>query len=142
MSTLLHPDDISRFITGRLTGSLASGLVLWQGNIPGLPEHALTGAPFTGINVLLLWQAMQQRSLRSGRWLTGMTSDSLADRSGQVKNPSPWYVTDRRYHCLRWSILNNATDCRTPCSRHGRCHPGHSLHWMSPTVCSRTVGSP
>lgn len=54
MNTPLHPDDISRFITGRLIGSLAAGQVPWRGTVPGLPEHALTGVPFTGVNVLLL----------------------------------------------------------------------------------------
>jgi len=82
MNTPLHPDDICRFITGRLTGSLAAGQVPWHGAVPGLPEHALTGVPFTGINVLLLWQAMQQRSLHSGRWLTG---DDLRQLGGQVR---------------------------------------------------------
>ncbi|EFV2298685.1 DUF1738 domain-containing protein, partial [Salmonella enterica] len=82
MNTPLHPDDISRFITGRLIGSLAAGQVPWRGTVPGLPEHALTGVPFTGVNVLLLWQAMQQRSLRSGRWLTG---DDLRQLGGQVR---------------------------------------------------------
>ncbi|EJM3021050.1 DUF1738 domain-containing protein [Salmonella enterica] len=82
MNTPLHPDDISRFITGRLIGSLAAGQVPWRGTVPGLPEHALTGEPFTGVNVLLLWQAMQQRSLRSGRWLTG---DDLRQLGGQVR---------------------------------------------------------
>lgn len=57
MNTPLHPDDISRFITGRIIGSLAAGQVPWRGTMPGLPEYALTGEPFTGVNVLLLWQA-------------------------------------------------------------------------------------
>ncbi|HAE0181667.1 TPA_asm: DUF1738 domain-containing protein [Salmonella enterica] len=83
MNTPLHPDDISRFISGRLISSLTAGQVPWRGTIPGLPEHALTGVPFTGINVLLLWQAMQQRSLRSGRWLTG---DDLRQLGGQVRS--------------------------------------------------------
>lgn len=82
MNTPLHPDDICRFITGRIIGSLAAGQVPWRGTVPGLPEHALTGVPFTGVNVLLLWQAMQQRSLRSGRWLTG---DDLRQLGGQVR---------------------------------------------------------
>lgn len=82
MNTSLHPDDISRFITGRIIGSLAASQVPWHGTVPGLPEHALTGEPFTGVNVLLLWQAMQQRSLHSGRWLTG---DDLRQLGGQVR---------------------------------------------------------
>ncbi|EHS6239326.1 DUF1738 domain-containing protein, partial [Salmonella enterica] len=83
MNTSLHPGDISRFITGRIIGSLAAGQVPWHGTVPGLPEHALTGEPFTGVNVLLLWQAMQQRSLHSGRWLTG---DDLRQLGGQVRS--------------------------------------------------------
>ena len=82
MNTSLHPNDICQFITGRLVNSLAAGQVPWYDTLPGLPEHALTGVPFTGINVLLLWQAMQQRSLRSGRWLTG---DDLRRLGGQVR---------------------------------------------------------
>ncbi|ECA1950208.1 DUF1738 domain-containing protein [Salmonella enterica subsp. enterica serovar Virchow] len=82
MNTSLSPDDICRFITGRIINSLTAGQVPWQGVPPGLPEHALTGTPFTGINVLLLWQAMQQRSLSSGRWLTG---DDLRRLGGQVR---------------------------------------------------------
>ncbi|EHE1570066.1 ArdC family protein, partial [Salmonella enterica] len=83
MNTPLHPDDISRFITGRIIGSLAAGRVPWYGTVPGLPEHALTGEPFTGVNVLLLWQAMQQRSLHSVRWLTG---DDLRQLGGRVRD--------------------------------------------------------
>ncbi|EBA8055334.1 DUF1738 domain-containing protein [Salmonella enterica] len=83
MNTPLHPDDISRFITGRIIGSLAAGRVPWHGTVPGLPEHALTGEPFTGVNVLLLWQAMQQRSLHSVRWLTG---DDLRQLGGRVRD--------------------------------------------------------
>lgn len=82
MNTSLHPEDIGRFITDRLVGSLAAGQVPWHDTMPGLPEHALTGVPFTGVNVLLLWQAMQQRSLRSRRWLTG---DDLRRLGGQVR---------------------------------------------------------
>ncbi|EFV0416693.1 hypothetical protein U3C77_004381 [Salmonella enterica] len=31
MNTSLHPGDISRFITGRIIGSLAAGQVPWHG---------------------------------------------------------------------------------------------------------------
>ncbi|ECO1013811.1 N-6 DNA methylase [Salmonella enterica subsp. enterica serovar Newport] len=46
-----------------------------------VPEHALTGQPFTGINVLLLWQAAKRYSLNSHRWLTG---DDLRQAGGTV----------------------------------------------------------
>ncbi|NMD81430.1 hypothetical protein HG597_20210 [Klebsiella sp. DNRA6] len=61
MNIPLSPDDICLFITGRLLGCPAAGRLPWKETRgPGVPEYALTGAPFTGINVLLLWQAMQQ----------------------------------------------------------------------------------
>ncbi|EDI0467736.1 hypothetical protein CC761_25620, partial [Salmonella enterica subsp. enterica serovar Newport] len=46
-----------------------------------VPEHAVTGQPFTGINVLLLWQAMRRYSLDCNRWLTG---DDLRQLGGTV----------------------------------------------------------
>ncbi|WP_323840829.1 ArdC family protein, partial [Photorhabdus africana] len=63
MMTLSYlPDDICRLITRRLTDSLESGWAPWQAASEyGLPQHALTGQPFSGINVLLLWQTMLQR---------------------------------------------------------------------------------
>ncbi|MGV8003324.1 ArdC-like ssDNA-binding domain-containing protein [Photorhabdus temperata subsp. temperata] len=82
------PDDICRLITRRLTDSLENGWMPWQqpwlaGSEYGLPQQALTGKPFSGINVLLLWQAMQQRQLISNRWLTG---DELRALGGWVVN--------------------------------------------------------
>ncbi|MFI7787162.1 hypothetical protein EN46_28065, partial [Citrobacter amalonaticus] len=53
----------------------------WQGHPATVPEHAVTGQPFTGINVLLLWQAMQRYSLNCNRWLTG---DDLRQLGGTV----------------------------------------------------------
>ncbi|HFE7540536.1 TPA: ArdC-like ssDNA-binding domain-containing protein, partial [Salmonella enterica subsp. enterica serovar Newport] len=53
----------------------------WQGHPATVPEHAVTGQPFTGINVLLLWQAAKRYSLSSHRWLTG---DDLRQLGGTV----------------------------------------------------------
>ncbi|MCC8375748.1 hypothetical protein CKY10_15380 [Photorhabdus sp. HUG-39] len=85
MMTLSYlPDDICRLITRRLTDSLESGWAPWQAASEyGLPQHALTGQPFSGINVLLLWQTMLQRQLISNRWLTG---DELRALGGWVVN--------------------------------------------------------
>ncbi|EDI1751931.1 N-6 DNA methylase [Salmonella enterica] len=75
------PDDIARFITGRLLNNHDTAGLPWQGHPAAVPEHALTGQLFTGINVLLLWQAMQRYSLLSHRWLTG---DDLRQLGGTV----------------------------------------------------------
>ncbi|ECA5828808.1 DUF1738 domain-containing protein [Salmonella enterica subsp. enterica serovar Newport] len=75
------PDDIARFITGRLLNNHDTAGLPWQGHPATVPEHAVTGQPFTGINVLLLWQAMQRYSLDCNRWLTG---DDLRQAGGTV----------------------------------------------------------
>lgn len=93
MKTVLTPETLSRFITGRVVDSLNAGQVPWQGQVPGLPEHALSGQAFTGINVVLLWQAMQQQALTSPRWLTG---PDLRQLGGQVR-PGEKPVTLVRY---------------------------------------------
>ncbi|HHR4727361.1 TPA: ArdC-like ssDNA-binding domain-containing protein, partial [Salmonella enterica] len=75
------PDDIARFITGRLLNNHDTAGLPWQGHPATVPEHAVTGQPFTGINVLLLWQAMRRYSLDCNRWLTG---DDLRQFGGTV----------------------------------------------------------
>ncbi|EIO3282425.1 DUF1738 domain-containing protein [Salmonella enterica] len=75
------PDDIARFITGRLLNNHDTAGLPWQGHPATVPEHAVTGQPFTGINVLLLWQAMRRYSLDCNRWLTG---DDLRQLGGTV----------------------------------------------------------
>ncbi|HAG0017447.1 TPA: N-6 DNA methylase [Salmonella enterica] len=75
------PDDIARFITGRLLNNHDTAGLPWQGHPAAVPEHALTGQLFTGINVLLLWQAAKRYSLDCNRWLTG---DDLRQAGGTV----------------------------------------------------------
>ncbi|MCH5485812.1 ssDNA-binding domain-containing protein, partial [Salmonella enterica subsp. diarizonae serovar 16:z10:e,n,x,z15] len=75
------PDDIARFVAGRLLDNTGTTGLPWQEHPAAVPEHALTGQPFTGINVLLLWQAAKRYSLNSHRWLTG---DDLRQAGGTV----------------------------------------------------------
>ncbi|MCA6219558.1 ssDNA-binding domain-containing protein [Photorhabdus sp. UCH-936] len=103
------PDDICRLITRRLTDSLESGGVLWQqpwqaASEYGLPQHALTGQPFSGINVLLLWQTMLQRQLISNRWLTG---DDLRALGGcVVKGEKPTTIVRYRPSMSLMRVIN------------------------------------
>ncbi|HGG5247209.1 TPA: TA system toxin CbtA family protein [Salmonella enterica subsp. enterica serovar Paratyphi B] len=75
------PDDIARFVAGRLLDNTATTGLPWREHPAAVPEHALTGQLFTGINVLLLWQAAKRYSLNSNRWLTG---DDLRQAGGTV----------------------------------------------------------
>lgn len=76
--------DICRLLTGRLMLDVSRGLAPWHDEIirHGLPVNALTGRPFTGINVLLLWQAALRAGLTSPCWLTG---DDLRSLGGRVR---------------------------------------------------------
>ncbi|EIH3275920.1 DUF1738 domain-containing protein [Salmonella enterica] len=75
------PDEIARFVAGRLLDNTGTIGLPWQEHPAAVPEHALTGQSFTGINVLLLWQAAKRYSLNSHRWLTG---DDLRQAGGTV----------------------------------------------------------
>ncbi|ETS29841.1 hypothetical protein BB987_20625 [Photorhabdus temperata] len=69
----------------------------------GLPQQALTGKPFSGINVLL-WQAMQQRQLISNRWLTG---DELRALGGcVVKGEKPTTIVRYRPSISLMRVIN------------------------------------
>ncbi|EDQ6637146.1 N-6 DNA methylase [Salmonella enterica] len=75
------PDEIAQFVAGRLLDNTGTAGLPWQEHPAAVPEHALTGQLFTGINVLLLWQAAKRYSLNSNRWLTG---DDLRQAGGTV----------------------------------------------------------
>ncbi|HBM3184914.1 TPA: DUF1738 domain-containing protein [Klebsiella oxytoca] len=74
--------DICRLLTDRLMHDVRHRDAPWHQDIirHGLPINALSGQPFTGINVLLLWQAALRAGLTSPRWLTGEDLRSLGGR--------------------------------------------------------------
>lgn len=76
--------DICRLLTGRLMHDVSRGLAPWHKEIirHGLPVNALTGRSFTGINILLLWQAALRAGLTSPCWLTG---DDLRSLGGRIR---------------------------------------------------------
>lgn len=102
------PDDIARFITGRLLNNHDTAGLPWQGHPAAVPEHALTGQLFTGINVLLLWQAMQRYSLLSHRWLTG---DDLRQLGGTVMDGQKPVTLVRYRPELSLMKVINLTQC-------------------------------
>ncbi|WP_226092956.1 ArdC-like ssDNA-binding domain-containing protein [Dickeya oryzae] len=67
--------QIFHFINNRLLALMKRGMIPWHLDTPlpasGIPEHAVTGEMFSGINILLLWQATRDNMLPSNRWLTG-----------------------------------------------------------------------
>jgi antirestriction protein ArdC len=64
-------------VTSRIVAELEAGRFPWVqpwgasgGPAPGLPRNALTGRPYSGVNVLLLWGAVIEQGHPSQGWLT------------------------------------------------------------------------
>ncbi|MBB4632535.1 ArdC family protein [Sphingosinicella soli] len=68
--------DLYEDVTRRIIAQLEAGRVPWVrpweagGVAPGLPRNALTGRPYSGINVLILWSAVAENGWPSQAWLT------------------------------------------------------------------------
>ncbi|KHT26740.1 hypothetical protein RC98_13655 [Pectobacterium carotovorum subsp. carotovorum] len=88
--TLQDAGDICRLLTERLMQSVNAGKTPWRQSVirQGIPEHALSGQRFTGINALLLWQSALQNGLVSNRWLTGDDLRSLGGRITLGQQPT------------------------------------------------------
>ncbi|MDF8334789.1 ArdC family protein [Novosphingobium cyanobacteriorum] len=64
-------------VTSRIVGELEAGHFPWVqpwgstgAAAPGLPRNALTGRPYSGVNVLILWSAVIEHGHPSQSWLT------------------------------------------------------------------------
>ena len=65
-------------ITAQIVSDLEQGCIPWvqpwrdsgPGWPGGLPRNAVSGRPYSGVNVLLLWAVTADRRYQSGRWLT------------------------------------------------------------------------
>ena len=67
--------DINQIITDKIINLLERGTfktsARWTGNkSTGLPVNAKTGEPYHGINVLVLWAEIAEKSYASSQWLT------------------------------------------------------------------------
>lgn len=68
--------DLYDAVTRRIIAELEAGRVPWvqpweaDSVAPGLPRNALTGRPYSGINILILWNALTENGWRTQSWLT------------------------------------------------------------------------
>ena len=78
MSKAIGRDNIYREITDKIIAELERGIVPWvqpwssgkQVCHLGLPLNGLTRRSYSGINILLLWSALEEKSFASPYWLT------------------------------------------------------------------------
>jgi antirestriction protein ArdC len=78
MSKAIGKDNIYREITDKIIAELERGIVPWvqpwtsskQLCTLGLPVNGLTRRSYSGINILLLWSALEEKGFASPYWLT------------------------------------------------------------------------
>lgn len=78
MQQSVNRNDLYREITGKIIAELEQGTVPWvrpwrsgkEGRSLSLPKNGLTAKSYSGINILLLWEAWVNRGFASCQWLT------------------------------------------------------------------------
>jgi antirestriction protein ArdC len=78
--------ELYETVTARIIGELERGATPWvkpwrsgRGTVGGtfLPYNAGTGRPYSGVNVLILWDAAERRGYTKGSWLTFRQANDL-----------------------------------------------------------------
>lgn len=85
--------DLYQEVTDRIVAALERGVAPWvrgydpaRGGAPGalvIPRNGLTGRPYGGLNVLLLWLTAAERSYTSPEWFT---FNQAAEAAGLAKD--------------------------------------------------------
>ena len=78
MAKCIQRDNLYRDITDKIIAELERGIVPWvqpwnssrQLCPLGLPVNGLTRRSYSGINILLLWSALEERGFASPHWIT------------------------------------------------------------------------
>lgn len=71
-----HKENLYQEVTARIIRELEQGRVPWvqpwaKAKIPlGMPRNALTGRPYSGVNILILWNAVIEKGYASQNWIT------------------------------------------------------------------------
>jgi antirestriction protein ArdC len=80
--TMQH--DLHQSITDRIVAALEAGTRPWEcswtRSAGGITPRRVTGQPYRGINVLLLWHAASVNGYSSGRWMTFKQADALGGK--------------------------------------------------------------
>ena len=78
MGNTIGRDTIYREITDKIIRDFENGIVAWVKpwksgsglSIQSLPQNALTTRNYSGINILLLWSALDEKGFANSKWLT------------------------------------------------------------------------
>jgi antirestriction protein ArdC len=104
-------------ITSKIIGELEAGRVPWvqpwgtQAKAQlALPRNAATGRPYSGINVLILWSAVIERSFAGQAWLTFRQAMSLGGHVRKGERGTMVVYADRFVPSDEWRRAREAGD--------------------------------
>lgn len=93
--------DLYQQVTDKIIKALEKGAVPWRkpwrmADKPSgssLPANAVTGRPYSGVNIPLLWMAAEERGFSSDRWLTYLQAQQLGGhvRQGEISSMAVVY---------------------------------------------------
>lgn len=93
-------NDLCQQITDNIVASLEAGVAPWRAEqdttgAVGLPENAVTGVHYNGINILNLWIISAIKGYTSGRWLTFKQAQNAGGmvRKGETGTQGIFYKT-------------------------------------------------
>lgn len=105
-------NDIYQKVTDQIIAELENGNVPWirpwRDGEPPFPINALSGRPYHGINVPLLWNSADKQSFASDRWLTFHQVSALGGQVRRGRNPL-WRCCICRAHRKR--PMHSASRC-------------------------------
>jgi antirestriction protein ArdC len=103
MATGIQRDSLYRDITDKIIAELEQGIVPWvqpwtSGKQPfplGHPVNGLTRRSYSGINILLLWSALEERGFASPYWVTFKQCIAMGGSVRKGEKGTHVYFADR-----------------------------------------------
>jgi antirestriction protein ArdC len=103
MATGIQRDNLYREITDKIIAELEQGIVPWvqpwssskQLCPLGLPVNGLTRRSYSGINILLLWSALEERGFASPYWVTFKQCIAMGGSVRKGEKGTHVYFADR-----------------------------------------------
>jgi antirestriction protein ArdC len=103
MSKAIRRENIYREITDKIIAELEKGIVPWvqpwtsskQSCLLGLPVNGLTRRSYSGINILLLWSALEEKGFASPYWLTFKQSVAMGGSVRKSEHGTHVYFADK-----------------------------------------------
>jgi antirestriction protein ArdC len=103
MAKGIQRDNLYRDITDKIIAELEQGIVPWvqpwssgkQRSPLGLPVNGLTRRSYSGINILLLWAALEERGFASPYWVTFKQCIAMGGSVRKGEKGTHVYFADR-----------------------------------------------